>query len=460
VRVPTSTYRLQVNADFPFARVRELIEYFKQLGVGDLYFAPVFQSRPRSPHGYDVVNPGRFNREVGDEAEFEALSRELDANGMGILLDIVPNHMAASEDNPWWRDVLTHGRASLASRFFDIDWDAPDSESRIVLPVLGCDLRAAISKGEIRIAYRDGELVASYFKRAWPLDPGTYGLVLQHVPEIAAPLIAAADAIGPRVAASPEEKEKRRIAGDALKQQLREWVSAADHTSRVEEALSRLGANDISGILQAQAYQLEFWRSGTGCINYRRFFDITDLAGVCVEDDDVFATTHALILELIRTGQISGVRVDHVDGLRDPAGYLQKLRAAVGDAYVIVEKILAPGEELRENWPVEGTTGYDFTGLVAGYYCEPDGLARLTAAYEQRTGLPGFADIVYEKKKFVMVGLFAGELASLTAALARLATLLEYDIDAHTLRTCLLEVSASLEVYRTYITHHVDGYDR
>ncbi|HEX6560253.1 MAG TPA: malto-oligosyltrehalose synthase, partial [Longimicrobiales bacterium] len=460
MRVPTSTYRLQVNADFPFARVTELIDYFKRLGVGDLYFAPVFQARPRSPHGYDVINPGRFNREVGDEAEFEALSRALRAERIGLVLDIVPNHMAASEDNPWWRDILEHGQSSLASRFFDVEWDAPGCEDRIVLPVLGRELSDALAAGEVKIAYHDGELVTAYFTRRFPLDPGTYGLVLRNVDVSTAPLVAAAEAIAPRSNASPHEKESRRISGNALEQQLRIWAGQNRNRQRLEQALASLQPDDVAGILAAQAYRLEFWRTGTRRINYRRFFDITDLAGVRVEDDDVFLTTHALILQLIRTGQIDGVRIDHVDGLRDPAGYLQKLRDTIADSYVIVEKILAPGEELREGWAVEGTTGYDFTGLVAGYYCEPDGLARLRSAYHERTGLPRFAEIVYRKKKYVMDALFAGELGSLTTALGRVARMLDHDIADDALRECILEVSASLEVYRTYIVTEVDGYDR
>ena len=460
MRVPTSTYRLQINVDFPFARVRALLEYLRALGVGDVYFSPVFQARPRSTHGYDVINPAQFNREVGDEAEFQALSRDLHDRAMGILLDIVPNHMAASENNPWWRDILEHGPASLASRFFDVEWDAPGCNGHIVLPVLGRDLTDAVNDGEIRIAYQNGELVVAYFARTFPLDPATYSLALQDIHDISEPIIAASQTIPPRAVLATEQKQNRRDAGTALKHQLQQWVVEDSHQQDLDRALAGLTPQRVHEILDAQAYNLEFWRTGTRHLNYRRFFDITDLAGVRVEDPDVFATTHSLILELVRSAQIDGLRVDHVDGLRDPQSYLAELRASVGDTYIIVEKILAPDEQLRETWPVEGATGYEFIGLLAGFFCEPDGLSKLTQDYQKRTGSPPFSEIVYQKKRFVIDALFAGELLSLTNELARLASEVAVGVAETALRECIMEVTAALKVYRTYITGAVETYDR
>ena len=460
MRVPTSTYRLQLNADFPLSRLRDLIDYFRALGVGDLYFSPIFQARPKSPHGYDVTNPAQFNREVCNEEEFEALSRTLRDTGIGLVLDIVPNHMAASEENPWWRDILEHGACSLASHFFDVEWDAPGCDSRVVLPILGRELKDAIEAGELKVEYRDGELVIDYMGRKLPVDPATYGRVLRKVRGIDETLPAGADIIRNRRAGTPDEKAQRRNAGLALKQQLFDWASSEERRAVLQETLANLARSDIADLIEAQPYQLEFWRSGTRRINYRRFFDITDLAGVRVEDPAVFLTTHSLILQLISTDQIDGVRVDHIDGLRNPGGYLQDLRRAIGDTYVVVEKILAPNEELREDWPIEGTTGYDFIGLLAGFFCEPDGLSRISEDYARRTGAPRFADIVYDKKKFVMDALFNGELRALTSELSRLAEVLDGRLDEATLRACIVEVTASLEVYRTYITDEVDNYDR
>ncbi|MGQ0560744.1 MAG: malto-oligosyltrehalose synthase [Gemmatimonadota bacterium] len=449
MRIPTSTYRLQINAGVPFSRVLALAGYFRQLGAGDLYFSPVFQARPRSPHGYDVTNPARFDRELGDEAEFERLSRMLRAQDMGIVLDIVPNHMAASADNPWWRDILEHGPASLASRFFDVEWDAPHCGSRIILPVLGRELEDALAAGELELRFRAGEFVITYFTRAFPVDPGTYALILEQIDGIDPALIEEAEAIGPRRAGTAEERARRREASEALKATLM--------NSGIPD---QVPFSTLAELIEKQAYRLEFWRTGTPRLNYRRFFDITDLAGVRVEDDDVFATTHSLILELIHTGQIDGVRVDHVDGLRDPAHYLRQLRAAVGDTYVVVEKILAPKEDLPERWPIEGTTGYDFVGLLAGLYCEAEGLARITECYQRRTGMPRFVDLMYEKKKLVIGALFAGELRSLAAELARLAQLMGMNADDNDISECIAEVTACLPVYRTYISDEVDGYDR
>ncbi|HUP88858.1 MAG TPA: malto-oligosyltrehalose synthase, partial [Longimicrobiales bacterium] len=460
MRVPTSTYRLQLNADFKLAQLRELTDYFEALGVGDLYFSPIFQARPKSPHGYDVTNPAQFNREVGDEAEFEALSRELRERGIGLVLDIVPNHMAASEENPWWRDILENGACSLASHFFDVEWDAPGCDCHVVLPILGRELNEAIAEGELKLAYKDGELVLMYFKRALPIDPATYARVLRKIEGIDASLPAESEAIRHRRAGTQEEKSGRRAAAIALKQRLYEWTSNETNRSILENVAANIDKDELSEIIESQAYQLEFWQTGTRRINYRRFFDITDLAGVRVEDPDVFATTHSLILELVRTNQIDGVRVDHVDGLRDPKGYLEDLRNAVGDTYVLVEKILAPKEELREEWPIEGTTGYDFTGLLAGFHCEPDGLSRIFEDYAQRTGHPRFADIVYEKKKFVIEALFRGELRALTSELARIANLSGVLIPEEELRRCIIEVTAALEIYRTYINGEADAYDR
>ncbi|MGQ0814906.1 MAG: malto-oligosyltrehalose synthase [Gemmatimonadota bacterium] len=449
MRVPTSTYRLQLNADLPFARVRTFIDYFRRLGVGDLYFSPIFQARARSPHGSDVTNPARFNREVGDEPEFAALSSEVRALDMGIVLDIVPNHMAASEENPWWRDVLEHGPASLASHFFDVDWDAPHCGSRVVLPVLGREFNEALEHGELGLAFRHGEFVITYFGRSFPVDPATYPLILQQLADVEPVLIAEAQSIGPRSTGTPAEREQRRQASLALKAKL---------ADRLSPGVVQIA--DLRELIEKQAYRLEFWRTGTSAINYRRFFDVTELAGVRVEDPAVFATTHALILELLGSSQIQGVRVDHVDGLRDPRRYLQDLRQAVGDAYVVVEKILAPNEELPEHWPVEGTSGYDFVGLSSGLYCQPEGLARITECYRRRTGLAAFTDVVYEKKKLVIDALFAGELRALASELARLAQLLGVQVEPEIAAACITEVSACLPVYRTFITDELDNYDR
>lgn len=460
MRVPASTYRLQLNADFPLSRVRGLIDYFQSLGIGALYLSPIFEARPHSPHGYDVTHPGRLNPELGDLTDLQQLSRVLHERGMGVVIDIVPNHMAASEDNPWWRDVLTHGPASLAAHFFDIDWDAAGSDARLLLPLLGSPLDEALAAGKLQLAYRAGGFLITYFARSFPVDPGTYAPLLEGIAGIDKALIEDANGIGPRRALSEADRERRRYAALALEQKLHEWASDEHNAQRLRQRVASFSVDELRDLLAAQPYTLEFWRTGMRRINYRRFFDVADLAAVRVEDPDVFATTHALILDLIRNGQIDGVRVDHVDGLRDPAGYLRELRAALGDSYVIVEKILAPKEDLPESWPVEGTTGYDFIGLLAGLYCDPDGLGRITELYERRTGLPPFADVLYDKKKLVIDLLFPAELSALAAELLSIAELAGVADGHDAVAACITEVTAALHVYRTYIDDDVGTYDR
>ncbi len=470
MKSPVSTYRLQVNADFPFAAVRALLEYFRDLGVGTLYFSPVFKARPRSPHGYDVTDPSRFSRDVGDEAEFAALSHAAAGYGVSILLDIVPNHMAAAEDNPWWHELLEHGPAAPAADFFDVAWHAPDARKRLVLPILGQDRDQCVQQGELQLELRDDVLRLVYFKRALPLDARTYAEILetarQHATgraaQAALELARTARDIRPRDACSREERADRVRAAKSLLASLREKLnSVAGLRAALELAIKELNrpANLIP-LIEAQPYHLEFWRSGMQRINYRRFFDIADLAGVRVEDRNVFEVTHTLTLELVFGGLIEGVRIDHVDGLRDPLAYLTRLREAVGETYVVVEKILAPGEELRLDWPVQGTTGYDFIGVITGLFAQADGVNALGEDYSARTRLPAFGDIVYEKKKLVMEALFAGEAAALAAEAERLLQQLETPFTTEQIGAALAEVCASLSVYRTYIRDHVAAEDR
>jgi (1->4)-alpha-D-glucan 1-alpha-D-glucosylmutase len=470
LKSPLSTYRLQVNADFPFAAVRNILEYLRDLGVGTLYFSPVFKARPRSPHGYDVTDPSKFSRDVGDEAEFTALSKAAAEMGMTIMLDIVPNHMAAAEDNPWWHDILEHGSATSAADFFDVDWQAPGANNRIVLPILGQSIQQCINKGEIKLELRGDEVRVVYFTRVLPLDPNSYATIFEiarhfangGAAEAAQELAGIARSIPTRAATTRETRVNRKEATRQFKAALRDKLANVTGLRGALEAAvidcSRTEA--VLALLDVQAYRLDFWQTGTRQINYRRFFDIADLAGVRIEDRDVFEVTHTLTLELILGGLIEGVRIDHVDGLRDPLAYLTRLREAVGQTYVVVEKILAPREDIRADWPVEGTTGYDFIGMTAGLFAHPDGLDRLTHDYAYRTRLPSFADIVYEKKKFVIEALFAAELAGLTKDLERLSHKLGSPFSEELISAALTEISASLSIYRTYIRDHVSAEDR
>ena len=470
MKSPLSTYRLQVNADFPFSAVRGILDYLRDLGVGTLYFSPVFKARPRSPHGYDVTDPSKFSRDAGDEPQFAELSKAAAEAGLTIMLDIVPNHMAAAEDNPWWFDMLEHGAATASADFFDVDWSAPGCAGRLVLPVLGQELEACVQKGEIKLEVRNDDLRIVYFTRALPLDPNSYATIFEvarqnatgRAAEAALELAGMARHIPRRHECTPNERAARKAATQSFKAAMREKLENVNGLRPAFEAAVAACSQPeaMKALLDVQAYRLDFWRSGTKKINYRRFFDIADLAGVRIEDRDVFEVTHTLTLELILGGQIEGVRIDHVDGLRDPLAYLMRLRDAVGETYVVVEKILAPGEDLRADWPVQGTTGYDFIGLVSGLFVHPHGLEALTQDYARRTRQPAFNDIVYEKKKLVIDALFAAELSGLTGEVERLSQKLGSPFAADMISVALTEVSAALSIYRTYIRDQIAPEDR
>ena len=403
MRVPTSTYRLQINEDFTLEDARGVVPYLARLGISDLYLSPVFEARPGSPHGYDVTDPTRIRTAIGAEAGLRELADEARAHDMGILLDIVPNHMAASPANPWWRDVLEHGRRSRFARFFDIDWDA--GGGRLRLPILGDTRDAVIERGEISIDPDAGELV--YFDTRLPLAPGS------------------------RAAAA--KMPSGTVQGDVIRE-----------------------------VLGHQNYELAFWDTAAREMNYRRFFDIADRAAVRVEDPEVFDATHSLIRTLAADGVITGLRIDHIDGLRDPADYLRMLRRKVrgpgGEpVYTVVEKILERAERIPDDWHCEGTTGYEFLNLATGLLVEPDGYSRLEEFYTRLSGdTTPFDELAREKKLLVMGRLFGSEVSGLARSLAALTGLPEQDA-----RQALIEVTASMSVYRSYIRGRaITGTDR
>jgi (1->4)-alpha-D-glucan 1-alpha-D-glucosylmutase len=423
LRLPVSTYRVQFNPAFEFRDARAIVEYLHTLGITDLYASPVLKSRRGSAHGYDVTDPARLDPELGSEQDFDALSDALTSREMGMLLDIVPNHMAASVENPWWADVLENGQDSPYAFFFDIDWNADDGKA--LLPILGRPYGEALENGELSLALDDDGIYLRYYDNRLPLN---------------------------------------KVSLDAIQ-------SAVGDTGLRPEQLNAFNGvkgnpssfDTLDKLISQQHYRLAYWKLASEGINYRRFFDISDLAGVRVESPEVFEAMHHLILILIREGRVTGLRLDHIDGLHDPAGYLDRLQDAVCSQveesnaqhrfYVVVEKILTEGEKLADDWPIAGSTGYDFLNAVNSLFVSESGLEKLKLSYTRFAGYEGsFEDMAYEKKRRVIYDLFSGELRSLTVMLSSIAGYDRHacDIPQSRLMTALAEVTACLPVYRTY----------
>jgi (1->4)-alpha-D-glucan 1-alpha-D-glucosylmutase len=478
LRVPVATYRLQLHAGFRFADAEAIVPYLHALGASDLYASPVLQARAGSTHGYDTTDPRKISADLGGEEGLRALATALGAHGMGLLLDVVPNHMAASGENPWWHDVLERGADSPYARYFDVEWE-PSREGRasqVVLPVLGAPYARVLEAGELRVALDAEGLAVRYYDWRLPLRPASYGAVLALGRERLAERPGAApepDALRELAEGFAQAADADRAAFAALRARL--W-QLYESTPTVREFLdATLGAlNGRSGdpssfdglddLLAAQAYQLAYWRVASRELNYRRFFDVSDLVSVRVEDQTVFDATHATVLRLVAEGIVSGLRIDHVDGLYDPAAYVDRLQArlsadnarapAARAFYVLVEKILAADEALPATWPVDGTTGYEFLNLATSLAVDGRATEALDELYARITGDDApFAEVAHAQKRRVIADLFGGEARALAARLGRLAPYERHgrDVPVVDLEAALVEVAACLSVYRTYV---------
>jgi len=465
---PVSTYRVQFNPGFRFVDGRDLAPYLSELGITDLYSSPRYKARRGSSHGYDIANPLRVNSELGTEDDFDEMAEKLRHYGMGLLLDTVPNHMAASYENPWWMDVLENGKASAYASYFDIDWHPPVAkaaflqENRVLLPVLGDLYGNALAARQFTLKIEDTGMYVRYFDTRLPLDPKSYVTVLSRhpeIPEIAASMQALAR-LPDRDDPSAERVSERRRDKNRLKEDLWQVCQANAEVKRaVDDALIFFSdsADDLDRLLAQQAYRLAYWKIGYEEINYRRFFDINDLVALRIEDPEVFHNSNRKTLELVRGGKVTGLRIDHIDGLWDPGCFLKRLQSAAGGGrrvYIVVEKILGRDEALPPEWPVNGTTGYDFLNALNGIFIEPAGLARLQEIYVRRTGdATPFAELCYQCSKGVMERLFAGDVKALVNRLCALAAHHRQarDIPVSELSDAFVEVTACLPVYRTYI---------
>jgi (1->4)-alpha-D-glucan 1-alpha-D-glucosylmutase len=486
-RVPRATYRLQFNHRFTFRDAAVVVPYLAQLGITDCYASPYFKARPGSLHGYDVFDHNALNPEIGSEADYDALVETLRAHGLGQVLDVIPNHMGVGEPgNVWWTDVLTHGPGSYFARAFDIDWRPvkADLRDRLLLPILGDQYGLVLEKGELVLVYAAGRFLVRYYEFELPLDPRSVPAVLdldlervdvrlgRDHPEVMElrSIVSALRNLPAQGDLDLEKYQERRREAEVVRRRL-EQLCAGSAVIRelVEENIRTFNGQTgdprsfdrLDGLLERQAYRLAFWRVAAEEINYRRFFDQNQLAAIRVEDPVVFEETHRLIHRLLAEGKVTGLRVDHLDGLYDPAGYLARLQELATDAetppgpvYLLVEKILAGTERLRDGWPIHGTTGYTFMNLVTGILVDHRHYRVMDRIYRAYTGrTTTYADEVYEKKRLIMRVSLASEIQMLGHRLDRLSEghRRTRDFTLVSLIEALQEVIAAFPVYRTYI---------
>jgi len=463
---PRATYRLQLSAGFTFADAVAAVPYLVELGISHLYLSPVLQAAPGSTHGYDVVDPDRVSAALGGEDGFTALAQAARAAGLGLLLDIVPNHMSiAGTANRWWVDVLENGRASFYAHYFDVDWGSGDE--RVLLPVLGERYGRALASGGLSLAHGGAVFEVRAGELRFPLAPHTLGPIVRRAGERIAH--AELQFIGDALAALPRTGEvaarRRRHRDKAVL--LARLAALGDRVAAALDAeLAAINADpvELDAILEAQNYRLAHWSVARSQLSYRRFFDITSLVGICNEAPDVLAASHCRVFGWLSDGTIDGVRVDHVDGLRDPAAYLRRLReawpapgpapASDGAPWIVVEKILAAGEQLPASWPVDGTTGYDFMEHVGALLVDGDGEPALTSAFVAYTGQP--FDPIGESRRArleVMSDALHSELARLTELAARAcgASPVCRDYTRAEIEDALAELLAGYPTYRTYL---------
>jgi (1->4)-alpha-D-glucan 1-alpha-D-glucosylmutase len=482
-RLPLSSYRVQLGPGFRFDDAARLVPYLDDLGITELYCSPILAARPGSPHGYDVCDHNRVSPELGGEEGFAALAAAVREAGMGLVVDFVPNHMSTdSTANGWWRSVLENGPSSPVASYFDIDWDPvkPELKGRLLLPILGDQYGVTLEAGRLRLTLADGNLDLRYDGRDLPLNPRQLRLVLGHD-------LASLEAVLPAehpdlteyqsilfhlehlpvyTSTDPASIAERRREKDVALGRLASLLARASevrvHLERIIDTVNGSPGDPASfdllhRLLEAQPYRLASWRTAMHEINYRRFFDVNELAGIRQEEPAVFEATHALLTKLVAEGSVTGIRLDHVDGLFEPGAYLRRLAARLataGPVWTLVEKILSEGEQLNPEWPVHGTTGYEFLNQVTRLFVNPAGLDAVQRFYGRFTGQElSFGEVGYRSKKTIVATSMAAELNVLAAALNRISEsdrrYRDFTLDS--LQEALEEVVASFPVYRTYV---------
>jgi (1->4)-alpha-D-glucan 1-alpha-D-glucosylmutase len=506
-RIPSSSYRLQLNNQFSFKEAADLVEYLHDLGISDCYTSPFLSARAGSLHGYDITDHSRLNPEIGGEKEFARFAQLLKDHRMGLILDLVPNHMCiAFGANQWWNDVLENGPSSPYARFFDIDWlpPKPDLAEKVLLPMLGEQYGRVLENQELKLEYDRGSFHVRYYETRLPISPRSYTYIidplleeLRHRNKVSPhdlmeleSIITALRYLPPRSETDEAKRKERQREKEVIKRRLDKLIGECKEAREaLQKALSEINGepgaprsfNRLERLLADQGYRLSYWRVAADEINYRRFFDINELAAIRVEEPEVFAAVHRLIFQLMRDGRVTGLRIDHVDGLFDPVQYLNDLQAGCIDslnqplgaaapasqmpsnsrptnapalpAYIVVEKILGHDEILRPDWLVHGTTGYGFMNLLNGVFVDTTGKQAFQALYERFTGqVVNFSDLVYESKKLILRVAMSSELTVLARKLDRISEQQRFsrDFTFNSLQYALGEVIASFPIYRTY----------
>lgn len=490
-RIPTATYRLQLNRNFTFRDATAIIPYLDDLGISHCYISPYLRARPGSMHGYDIIDHNSLNPEIGTAEEYEQFVAELQRHGMGQIVDIVPNHMGVmGSDNAWWLDVLENGEASDYAQFFDIEWHPIKDElqGKVLVPILADQYGNVLENGDLKLRFdaEHGEFSIFYHEHRFPVDPSEYGRILNFQAERLEERLAAGDestlelqSIATAFSHLPgrqnltdeeraernreKEVQKRRLAALCARSPTIRNFLLADVAAMNGHPHDPDSYNALHDLIKAQAYRLAHWRVAADDINYRRFFDINDLAALCMENEPVFSAAHHFIIQLIAEGKIEGLRIDHPDGLYDPGQYFYRLKERIAaelkpnerTPYLIAEKILTGKERLRKNWPIDGTTGYDFANLVNGLFVDRAAADKMKRIYRSFCGrTPEFTTQSYLCRKLILNVVLSSELNVLANLLIRLALANRHtcDFTLNSLRRALAEIIASFPVYRTYVS--------
>ena len=463
LHIPLATYRLQLHAGFTFDDASRIADYLYALGVSHVYCSPYMQAAPGSKHGYDVVDHQRVNDELGGEAGHEEFCKKLKKCNLGQVLDIVPNHMSLVRNNQYWWDVLENGASSRYASYFDIDWKPAEVKLRnkVLVPILGDQYGRVLSSGDIKLVRQRNKFVFQYGEHVLPVAPRSMAVLLTRAADKSNSdtLHFLADSLKRLPAPNSVERSvilARHRDKTVLSRLLeRVWEEDPLIAHAIDESIAELNSDidALDSVLNQQNYRLAYWRTADQELGYRRFFDVNTLGGLRVEREHVFAETHARTLEWLKSGVLDGVRVDHPDGLRDPLRYLERLRSAAPSAWIVCEKILEPGEELRDAWPVQGTTGYDFLNQVNGLLINPKGLGEIDRIYSEFTGkTTDYAELCREKKLNVMQEGLGSDVNRLTSLFVRICegNRDRRDYTRTEVRRAIREIAACFPVYRTY----------